>query len=444
MKNKYKVSHYTHFFQLDNKLFILFNGFSRSILKLDEKNYRKLEKLKKKTFKNSEFGNDIFEKLLETLNVVQSEADELSEVIKTFDEKRLKGDTLSLTIAPTMDCNFGCPYCYEIKKPKYMSEETEKNIVEFVLLKLSSVKALNVVWIGGEPLMASDVVFHLTEKIKDLTEKQGIKSHFSIVTNGYFLTEENVKKMLELNINDVQVTIDGPEEIHDKRRFLRKGMGGTYTEIINNLKFCANKFKKVDIRMNIDETNKDKWKELKENLRKEGILNYVKFNLGAVDAVNDHNIKSNKSCLTSDLFAEVKSDLMFDDLDLGISNIFLPSMPVCTAVSKNSFSIDPGGYLYKCWNNIGMKNELIGHVKSPDTFNEKYNNWMGYSIQDYEECKICSILPICMGNCPDKITKFGPTNLVCSPYKKSLRETVLLYYLNKKKACNCNKANDDK
>lgn len=43
----------------------------------------------------------------------------------------------------------------------------------------------------------------------------------SIVTNGYLLTEKVAKQLKKLNIENVQITLDGPAYIHNKRRYLK-------------------------------------------------------------------------------------------------------------------------------------------------------------------------------------------------------------------------------
>lgn len=61
---------------------------------------------------------------------------------------------MSLIIAPTLDCNFRCPYCFEDLKKIYMTKGTVNAIKNFVRNKIKNgVTNLNVSWYGGEPLL---------------------------------------------------------------------------------------------------------------------------------------------------------------------------------------------------------------------------------------------------------------------------------------------------
>ena len=92
---------------------------------------------------------------------------------------RLKcGDThaLRLTICPTLQCNFACPYCYETARGGRMSEQVQDGLVSFVegALERYHVGALDVSWYGGEPLLEPEVIRGLSERLMSLCEQRAI------------------------------------------------------------------------------------------------------------------------------------------------------------------------------------------------------------------------------------------------------------------------------
>ena len=72
-----------------------------------------------------------------------------------------------------------------------------------------------------------------------------------------------------MQIKTAQVTIDGPEEIHNRTRFLKNGEG-TYRRIINNL-LQANENLEVVIRVNIQKENIKYVPEFVDSLKQVGI-----------------------------------------------------------------------------------------------------------------------------------------------------------------------------
>ncbi len=428
----YKVSNYTCFFSLKEKLYLIYNTFNNNILKVDRGSFLQLQEMQISGDVKSIFDENFFDKLVNLGILVEENVDEYLKVFEQFNKKRFKKDKLFLTIAPTLDCNFGCPYCYEISKKSYMDLETENHILDFVANQIGRIKSISVVLIGGEPLLNKQTVFRLTKEIGELAKSKSVSTNFSLITNGYLLDKETVDRLWELGLNNVQITLDGDETTHNKRRFLKKAKTGTFKKIVENLKYCSEKIENVTVRVNVDKTNKDSWLQVKKTLTDLGIYSKIKLNVGMVDAVNDHNLKSIDKCLTVSEFAKIKSDFIFDDDRVNSKKLKLPSMPVCSAVRTNSFSIDAKGFLYKCWNHIGFKEKSCGHISQAFNLNENYNEWINFSLDKYEECKSCSVLPICMGNCPDRLEKFGTGEQVCTYYKDNLREYVLLYYLSKK------------
>lgn len=212
--------------------------------------------------------------------------------------------SLGLTIAPTSDCNFRCIYCYEkgAIAPKTMSLETETAIFDFIQLLSSKISSLSISWYGGEPLMRFDIIERLSKKIIKLCDENNIVYHASIVTNGYLLNEEISKKLKEYRIYHVQITIDGPKEIHDKRRIMANGKG-TFDTIINNLILYKEYLPNISLRINVDKSNFDKIEDLYELLKKKELLDIVTPYLGHVRTENE--CYNDNKCISTKDYSEL-------------------------------------------------------------------------------------------------------------------------------------------
>ena len=72
------------------------------------------------------------------------------------------------------------------------------------------------------------------QELIELCEEKEITYSAGIITNGYLLTKENAERLKECQVGRVQITLDGPKEIHDVRRPLVNG-NGTYDIIMKNI-----------------------------------------------------------------------------------------------------------------------------------------------------------------------------------------------------------------
>ena len=70
------------------------------------------------------------------------------------------------------------------------------------------------------------------------------------MTNGYSL-ENYIDILKGRSIREIQVTLDGTEEVHNKRRFL-KGGDGTFEKIVKGVDACLENKITVNLRMVID------------------------------------------------------------------------------------------------------------------------------------------------------------------------------------------------
>lgn len=151
----------------------------------------------------------------------------------------------------TLSCNLSCTYCfqkYDIKKQDLTKENLDK-IFESILNVINKTKNKHhiIVLYGGEPLLSKN--FKQVNEIFNFCKKNKIK--IQIISNGI-----NIPYYIELfnNFNDIidniTVTIDGLENIHNKFRIL-KNDGNSYNIIKENISLLEKNGISYSIRINM-------------------------------------------------------------------------------------------------------------------------------------------------------------------------------------------------
>ena len=374
--------------------YLLYNVLTEGIIELDEDDL---------SYYNHclEEGMDLDERfaiLSEMQFLIPDDYDERAFIRFSNRKNSYSNKNLQIVIAPTMDCNFSCIYCFEKHHKGAMTEELQDKTVEFVTreLKAKGYSRLHVDWFGGEPLMAWDTVKSLSRRLMDYCSENGIEYAASIISNGYLLTEEIARDMSELKIEDIQLTLDGEKAVHDSRRML-KGGGGTYDVTLEKIALLKDFDILVSVRVNTDRRNRESYIRLGEIIKE--------LNPSA------HVYPARMECFPETDKCNCSAEMSLEEFarEIKIPHIltedFVPEMPnkffSCQAERANSFAVDEQGYLYKCWNQIGDLTAAYGNIK---TYPEETNivnllTYMGTDILEDEECSRCKVLPLCMGGC---------------------------------------------
>lgn len=338
--------------------------------------------------------------------IVDDEFDELNDLL--IKRRMLQHDThtLGLTIAPTLACNFKCIYCYESAQNGVMTESVQDAIVAYVENQKHLLKCLDVSWYGGEPLLSIEVIRKLSNRLMEVCQSSGVEYVASMVTNGYLLDESIVKEFSDLRIRSVQVTLDGPARIHNNRRVNKSGKD-SFNVIVENINLLLKHTDvHVGIRINIDKNNKQYLRELFETLSNRLISKKVQISFGQVSAFTEACKNVESSCFTTHDFAsELLEYHRFVD-EFGFRE-YTPSLYpeqklcYCCADFVNAVVVDPQGFLYKCWNQVGSRNQSIGNITDKDFHISNYKNarWTERN-PIMSKCGNCCLLPICMGGCP--------------------------------------------
>lgn len=431
-----KESKYNFFYEDKEKASVIaYNSRTNCLATIDENRYQMYRNFLSN--KTEIRDSDFYDKLVKGGFVVDDSIDEIELIKFGLLYSRYNSDSLGLTIAPTLNCNFQCTYCYEKNSIEScsMSEEIQNQLIEFVKSRIKLVSRLSITWYGGEPLLETSIINRLTKEFIVLCEENDVVYTASIITNGYCLTEEIAKKIKQLKINMVQITIDGSKDVHDKRRPLINGKG-TYNQIVNNVFHATKYFENIFIRINTDKSNLKSIDNVLDDLEKRGLKDKLYLYLGFVVGTNECYQKS--SCLENDEFSEINHRFINTLKNRGFKTSKTSQYPVskknyCGADSASSFVIDPYGRLYKCWHDLGIVELSTGNIKGEKNSQFSESTYLGYMMYDpteEEECRDCKLLPVCMGGCPRK--RIDKVEDRCLEYKYTLEESL------KETIMNCN------
>lgn len=113
-----------------NGSLLIMNARTGGILSLNPEYAQKFKRIQEGDVRDAD---DLVAELIRGGILVNEERDELGEIRLQSRAARFANTALSLTIAPTMACNFCCPYCYE-KGQAYttMGEEVLTQLSKFV------------------------------------------------------------------------------------------------------------------------------------------------------------------------------------------------------------------------------------------------------------------------------------------------------------------------
>ena len=150
--------------------------------------------------------------------IVADSTDELSELEKRYLVHRRGGGSMSITVVASLGCNFDCPYCFEDKRPSILKPAVSDAIVEMVRASAHNLEHLDVTWFGGEPLLATPQVLELSERLARACADASATYGARIITNGWHLTPTVAADLAARGVTWAQITIDGPEHIHDRVR----------------------------------------------------------------------------------------------------------------------------------------------------------------------------------------------------------------------------------
>lgn len=342
-----------------------------------------------------------YDYLVEQEFLVQNDEDEVNKLkilSKSIDENI---NSFLLTINPTMNCNFKCWYCYEthIKASKAKVDMIER-INKFVSLTANKpeIENFSLSFFGGEPLLYFDkVVIPLIDHFVDEVAQRKIKFGISFTTNGYLINQAFIDYFTNKNIKcNLQITLDGYKEEHDKVRYV-SATKGSYAEIIRNIRLLVlNRFY-VRLRINYTDKNIGNASKIAEefsDIPEEITNDYLMFDY---HRVWQDNKLDNTSVMLEENLTAVRDMGLIAEGGYNANNVIAS----CYADKRNSAVINYNGDLYKCSARDFKTENRAGFINENGELiweNDYLERRMNAKFQN-KPCLSCKIMPLCNGGC---------------------------------------------
>lgn len=317
---------------------------------------------------------------------------------------------LGLTLVLTYFCNMRCRYCAHkklIDLPEYLSRDTAEQVVRWTgsMMDELGTESLGVTYYGGEPLMNPRMLKYCAENIARLCRNSGVTYKYDIFTNGTLLTGDMLTQLHDLDVRNMVVTVDGPRDVHNGRRPYKTG-GGTYDDVLANLRRAVDMGFNLDVASNLDAQTVEDMEDLILSLREHGLTDKVRFTFGRTSMSFDNADFFDDA---RDLGVEEFSELWTMSQDL-ISRHHLKHSQnparflmygFCDYWAPTTFVVMPAGRITKCLGYMNKEDMVLGDVYSgmPKMHRELPQNTDSMLNLFADDCRDCFLLPHCFGGC---------------------------------------------
>jgi uncharacterized protein len=434
-------------FQYDGGTILAYNSRTKALVEFSDRDYEAYLQLasgENPEFIDHEDAKTLMDELTRGNFLIKNDLDEYTQSKALFNVARFLTQGVGLTIVVTHNCNLACSYCYEQRTTDTLSDSTIPAIVDLAqnLIRERRPKKFHAAWYGGEPLLKPDFIDILADKLEKLCAEKEVDEYTgSIVTNGTLLTRDNAEMLKKRKVKSAQITLDGPPEIHDKRRPFLNGKG-TFRAIVENIK-QSHDLIMIKVRVNVDINNVERAEEVLDELEAEGLAGKIYVYFAPVDAITEKCAKIENTIYSREEFSAMEVELLRKTIERGFhlnKSAVLPitSSAGCSAISPYSMVIDAKQQIQKCWIPLGNEEEAI--FKLPKVANgekiedltgllpekDNFSKWLAFDPFAYEKCRECNMLPTCNGGCPYYVTclKLEPQ---CPTWKYNIKERLWLY-----------------
>ncbi len=352
-------------------------------------------------------------------------------------------DEIQLFFVPWYACNFACSYCFQDEyapQTGRLQPEVVDAFFAYVDQHFAGRRKYLTLF-GGEPLLPGKAQRESIALLLEGANKR--KLDVALVTNGYRL-QEYIDLLEQTSIREIQVTLDGPREIHDARRML-KGGKGSFDRIVEGVDALLERQIPVNLRVVVDRDNLQHLPALADFARERGWTSSPVFKTALGRNYELHHCQTARSRLFSrlemyeELYKMVEAHPSFLDFHKPAFSIAAhlfdsgemphPLFDSCSG-TKTEWAFDYTGQIYACTATVGNAGDELGTFYPEVVLKEdSIELWEDRDVMAIEACRDCSVQLACGGGCAaiarSKSGKLqGPD---CRPVKSLLELGIGLY-----------------
>lgn len=441
------ASKFNLFFDFNDKCMLAMNPLSGSVDLIDKDVLVVLDRIGSNKSVNA--SKDLLNTLIRRGYLFPSIEDE-EECLEKLHEKyirKMASQPNLIIICPTYACNLKCVYCFESetqKTPGIMTKAVMQKAFETIEILNQGKKELpKIILFGGEPLLRRKRQIQILEDI--LRECKDRNYSVKIITNGVEL-EYFCDLIGHYDGGDLQVTLDGPKKIHDKRRIFADG-SGSFDKIVRGIDLALTHDFHIALRVNVDAHNINFLPELGNFIIEKRWFETKKLSpyLAPVQSVGckDYGCWTPfDASLTRILQLYKESEAMrifnsFDFTEMTLVKYFVetgkllpPRFSHCGA-NNSMYTLDLYGDINVCDRHCGIREYAIGRFYPNLQINdESLKKWRERSIFTVLKCRNCNVSLLCGGGCASAALYENKSldDPPCPPIEKML-QLALKHYM---------------
>ncbi len=424
-----------HAFKCQNKFYIYDSG-SDSLHECDEDTKNYVAAKYESCGDLSAFTEEKIREIEFELEALKKEGLFLAEEIKTYPLKSTEIKALCLHICH--DCNLRCRYCFADEGAyhsarEFMSEDTAKRAIDFLIKNSGQRKVLEVDFFGGEPLMCLPTIKNVVAYAREQSEKVGKKFLFTTTTNALLLDDDAID-FFNREMENVVLSVDGRKEVHDAIRKTINGKG-SFDLIIDKIKkFVRSRGdKSYYVRGTFTSKNLDFSKDvifLAENGFDSISMEPVVTDIPDLEIRSEHldDINAEYENLLAKYLEKYDKGEGFNffhfNVDLEGGVCLQKKVSACGA-GNEYFSVVPNGDIYPCHQFAGDKKFLMGNVFEGVLNAEIRSKFADSCLFTRKGCENCFAKFICSGGCAANNYRYEgdinvPYKITCSMMKKRI------------------------